>query len=88
MGEQVAEMWKWIKISFVVATPVCVLSVAKDVFFVDHVHRPHGPLPDYMAVQVSATRRTPALSTSPRFSQYFTVLIFSTTRPHPCPSAR
>mmetsp|Transcript_44846 Transcript_44846/g.95462 ORF Transcript_44846/g.95462 Transcript_44846/m.95462 type:complete len:147 (-) Transcript_44846:241-681(-) len=50
-AEEVAEMWKWIKISFVVATPVCVLSVAKDVLFVEHVHRPHGPLPDYMAIQ-------------------------------------
>ncbi|KAL7534783.1 hypothetical protein ACHAXR_010191 [Thalassiosira sp. AJA248-18] len=50
--EEIAEMWKWIKISFVVAAPVCVLSIAKDVFFVDHVHRPHGPLPDYMAIQV------------------------------------
>ena len=52
MEEEVAEMWKWIKISFVVAAPVCVLSIAKDVLFVDHVHRPHGPLPDYMAIQV------------------------------------
>ena len=50
--EEIAEMWKWIKISFIVATPVCVLSIAKDVFFVDHVHRPHGPLPDYMDIQV------------------------------------
>mmetsp|Transcript_3305 Transcript_3305/g.6217 ORF Transcript_3305/g.6217 Transcript_3305/m.6217 type:complete len:145 (+) Transcript_3305:49-483(+) len=50
--EEIAEMWKWIKISFVVAVPVCVLSIAKDVLFVDHVHRPHGPLPDYMEIQV------------------------------------
>ena len=30
-AEEVAEMWKWIKISFVVATPVCVLSILKDI---------------------------------------------------------
>ena len=51
-AEEIAEMWKWIKISFIVAAPVCVLSIAKDVLFVDHVHRPEGPLPDYMAIQV------------------------------------
>mmetsp|Transcript_12020 Transcript_12020/g.22341 ORF Transcript_12020/g.22341 Transcript_12020/m.22341 type:complete len:144 (+) Transcript_12020:674-1105(+) len=51
-SEEIAEMWKWIKMSFFVATPICVLSVAKDVFLVDHVHRRAGPEPDYMAIQV------------------------------------
>ncbi len=51
-SEEIAEMWKWIKISFIVALPVCVLSMAKDVLFVGHAHRPHGPLPDYMEIQV------------------------------------
>ncbi len=51
-SEEIAEMWKWIKISFIVALPVCVLSIAKDVLFVGHAHRPHGPLPDYMEIQV------------------------------------
>mmetsp|Transcript_33483 Transcript_33483/g.61508 ORF Transcript_33483/g.61508 Transcript_33483/m.61508 type:complete len:150 (+) Transcript_33483:61-510(+) len=50
-AEELAEMWKWIKISFAVATPVCVLSVVKDLTLIDHAHRPHGPLPDYMAIQ-------------------------------------
>ena len=50
--EEIAEMWKWIKISFIVAAPVCVLSVLKDLLFVPHAHRPHGPLPDYMDIQV------------------------------------
>ena len=52
MDQEIAEMWKWIKISFLVATPVCVLSIAKDVFLIDHAHRQEGPLPDYMAIQV------------------------------------
>eukprot|EP01083_Nonionella_stella_P101274 286892_1 len=51
-AEEVAEMWKWIKISFVVATPVCILSILKDIFLVPHAHRQEGPLPDYMAIQV------------------------------------
>lgn len=50
--EEMAEMWKWVKISAVVAAPVCVLSVLKDMLFVGHTHRPEGPLPDYMNIQV------------------------------------
>ncbi|KAL7466747.1 hypothetical protein ACHAXS_007030 [Conticribra weissflogii] len=50
-AEEVEEMWKWIKISAVVAAPVCVLSILKDMFFVEHSHRPHGPLPEYMNIQ-------------------------------------
>jgi len=50
--EEVAEMWKWIKISAVVAAPVCVLSILKDVFLIEHAHRKHGPMPDYMEIQV------------------------------------
>ena len=50
--EEFAEMIKWIKISAVVAAPVCVLSVLKDLLFVGHVHRPEGDMPDYMNIQV------------------------------------
>lgn len=50
--EELAEMWKWVKISVVVAAPVCILSMVKDALFVPHAHRPHGPLPDYMDIQV------------------------------------
>jgi cytochrome c oxidase subunit 6a len=50
--EEVAEMWKWIKISAVVAAPVCVLSILKDVFLIEHAHRKHGTMPDYMEIQV------------------------------------
>jgi len=51
-AEEVAEMWKWIKVSFIVAFPVCVLSVVKDLTLIDHPHRKEGPQPDYMAIQV------------------------------------
>eukprot|EP00571_Detonula_confervacea_P004334 CAMPEP_0172321020 /NCGR_PEP_ID=MMETSP1058-20130122/41984_1 /TAXON_ID=83371 /ORGANISM="Detonula confervacea, Strain CCMP 353" /LENGTH=127 /DNA_ID=CAMNT_0013036393 /DNA_START=563 /DNA_END=946 /DNA_ORIENTATION=- len=51
-AEEIAEMYKWIKISFIVAVPVCILSGLKDLLFVPHAHRQEGPLPDYMAIQV------------------------------------
>mmetsp|Transcript_11144 Transcript_11144/g.16860 ORF Transcript_11144/g.16860 Transcript_11144/m.16860 type:complete len:143 (-) Transcript_11144:276-704(-) len=50
-AEEVAEMWKWVKLSIFVATPVCVLSVIKDLTLVDHPHRKHGPEPDYMKIR-------------------------------------
>ena len=51
-AEEVAEMWKWVKLSIFVATPVCVLSVLKDLSpFVEHAHRKHGPEPDYMRIR-------------------------------------
>lgn len=50
-AEEVAEMWKWVKLSIFVATPVCVLSVVKDLTLVDHQHRPAGPEPDFMRIR-------------------------------------
>mmetsp|Transcript_6457 Transcript_6457/g.9143 ORF Transcript_6457/g.9143 Transcript_6457/m.9143 type:complete len:140 (+) Transcript_6457:53-472(+) len=51
---EIAEMWKWVKISFIVAFPVCVLSSMKDVFFGEHHHEDEGPKPDYMAIRSKA----------------------------------
>jgi cytochrome c oxidase subunit 6a len=53
-AEEVAEMNKWIKISIMVAFPVCILSVAKDLLLVEHAHRKHGPEPDYMKIRNKA----------------------------------
>lgn len=53
-AEEVEEMWKWIRISFIVALPICVLSSIKDVLFGEHHHDDHGPKPDYMAIQNKA----------------------------------
>mmetsp|Transcript_7965 Transcript_7965/g.14999 ORF Transcript_7965/g.14999 Transcript_7965/m.14999 type:complete len:144 (+) Transcript_7965:808-1239(+) len=50
-AEEVAEMNKWIKISVLVAAPVCVLTVAKDLLLVEHAHRKEGPEPDYMRIR-------------------------------------
>lgn len=49
--EELAEMYKWIKISVLVAAPVCVLTVAKDLLLVEHPHRKEGPEPDYMRIR-------------------------------------
>ena len=51
-SEEWTELWTWIKISFFVCGPVVVLSIAKDLAFEEHAHRPHGPLPEYMGVRV------------------------------------
>ena len=53
-AEEVEEMWKWIKISVMVATPVCVLSVLKDQLLIEHTHRKHGPEPDYMRIRTKS----------------------------------
>jgi len=50
-AEEEAEMWKWIKITFAVAIPICVLSVFKDTFLIEHPHRKHEPEPDYMRIR-------------------------------------
>mmetsp|Transcript_20134 Transcript_20134/g.22990 ORF Transcript_20134/g.22990 Transcript_20134/m.22990 type:complete len:142 (-) Transcript_20134:327-752(-) len=49
--EEVDEMWKWIKISFIIAIPVCVLACAKDYFFEEHHHDDGKAKPDYMKVR-------------------------------------
>eukprot|EP00559_Dactyliosolen_fragilissimus_P004714 CAMPEP_0184862212 /NCGR_PEP_ID=MMETSP0580-20130426/6702_1 /TAXON_ID=1118495 /ORGANISM="Dactyliosolen fragilissimus" /LENGTH=104 /DNA_ID=CAMNT_0027359969 /DNA_START=531 /DNA_END=845 /DNA_ORIENTATION=+ len=50
-AEELNEMWKWVKISIMVAAPVCVLTVAKDIVLGEHAHRKEGPLPDYMNIR-------------------------------------
>jgi cytochrome c oxidase subunit 6a len=49
--DEVNEMTKWIKITFLIAVPICVLSVAKDTFLIEHPHRKTGPEPDYMRIR-------------------------------------
>mmetsp|Transcript_9159 Transcript_9159/g.18731 ORF Transcript_9159/g.18731 Transcript_9159/m.18731 type:complete len:146 (-) Transcript_9159:640-1077(-) len=50
-AEELDEMWKWVKLSLFVATPVCVLTLLKDMLFVEHDHRKPGPEPDYMRIR-------------------------------------
>eukprot|EP00546_Thalassionema_frauenfeldii_P006669 CAMPEP_0178913542 /NCGR_PEP_ID=MMETSP0786-20121207/10901_1 /TAXON_ID=186022 /ORGANISM="Thalassionema frauenfeldii, Strain CCMP 1798" /LENGTH=141 /DNA_ID=CAMNT_0020586297 /DNA_START=27 /DNA_END=452 /DNA_ORIENTATION=- len=53
-AEEVDEMWKWIKISFIVAFPVCILSCVKDLVFGEHPHHDDSPKPDYMKIRNKA----------------------------------
>jgi cytochrome c oxidase subunit 6a len=49
------EMWKWIRITFYVGFPVCVIGLIKDqLFFSDHGHHHEGPSPDYLAINNKA----------------------------------
>jgi cytochrome c oxidase subunit 6a len=50
-AEEVAEMWRWINITFWVGVPVCALSIFYSFFFDEHPHRHEGALPDYMNVR-------------------------------------
>uniref|UniRef100_A0A6U3QIP8 Cytochrome c oxidase subunit n=2 Tax=Ditylum brightwellii TaxID=49249 RepID=A0A6U3QIP8_9STRA len=51
MSEELDEMWKWVKISIMVAAPVSVLACIKDVLTIEHDHRKPGPEPDYMQIR-------------------------------------
>ena len=54
-AEEIDEMWKWVKISFVVALPICAISALKDILFEEHGHgHSHGPMPDYMKIRTKA----------------------------------
>jgi len=53
-NEELDEMWKWIKISFFIAIPVCFVSSMKDIFAGDHHARQEGELPDYMRIRSKA----------------------------------
>lgn len=49
--EDVAEMWRWVNITFWVGLPICGLSVLYSFFFDEHPHRFDGELPEYMKVR-------------------------------------
>jgi cytochrome c oxidase subunit 6a len=46
-----AEMWRWVNISFFVGLPVCVISVVYSFIMDEHPHRADGELPEYMVVR-------------------------------------
>jgi cytochrome c oxidase subunit 6a len=50
-NEEWGELWTWIKISIFVCGPICVGAIAKDLIILEHDHRPHGPLPEYMGIR-------------------------------------
>ena len=50
-AEEVAEMWRWVSITFWVGFPVVFLSAFYTIFFDEHAHRVDGELPEYMHVR-------------------------------------
>jgi cytochrome c oxidase subunit 6a len=50
-AEEVAEMWRWVNITFWVGLPVCALSVVYSYVMDEHPHRHEGALPEYMVVR-------------------------------------
>eukprot|EP00545_Synedropsis_sp_CCMP1620_P002307 CAMPEP_0119007054 /NCGR_PEP_ID=MMETSP1176-20130426/2736_1 /TAXON_ID=265551 /ORGANISM="Synedropsis recta cf, Strain CCMP1620" /LENGTH=108 /DNA_ID=CAMNT_0006959117 /DNA_START=187 /DNA_END=513 /DNA_ORIENTATION=+ len=53
-AEEVNEMYKWIKISFMVGLPICFVSSLKDIFFGEHPHEHEGAQPEYMKIRTSS----------------------------------
>ena len=53
-AEEVEEMWKWIRITFYVGLPVCLIGIVKDQLFAEHGHARADPKPDYMNIQNKA----------------------------------
>ncbi len=49
--EEVAEMWRWVNLTFVVGIPIVLLSAFYSAFFDEHPHRFEGELPEYMNVR-------------------------------------
>lgn len=45
------EMWRWVNITFMVAVPICIVSLLYSYFCDDHVHRIDGEMPEYMTVR-------------------------------------
>lgn len=51
MEEEVAEMYKWIKVTFMVGLPICAVSLFFSFATEEHHHKPEGELPEYIAVR-------------------------------------
>lgn len=49
--EEISEMWRWVKITFMVALPITGLSMAYSLLFDVHPHRFEGELPEYMKIR-------------------------------------
>jgi len=51
LEEEVSEMYKWIKVSFMVGIPICVASLIFSFAMEEHAHRPEGEVPEYLAIR-------------------------------------
>ena len=46
--EEVAEMYKWVKVTFMVGLPICLASVVFSFVMEEHAHKPEGELPEFI----------------------------------------
>ena len=51
LKEEVEEMYKWVKITFAVGVPMCLLSSIYSFVFDEHAHRAEGEMPEFMKVR-------------------------------------
>lgn len=51
MEEEIAEMWRWVNISFWVAIPVTILSGIYSITMDEHPHRVDQGVPEYMKIR-------------------------------------
>lgn len=50
-AEEVAEMFRWVNITFMVGLPICALSLLYSFIMDEHEHRVEGAMPEYMTVR-------------------------------------
>merc|ERR1712087_842591 len=51
LAEEVHEMYKWVKVTFMVGLPICVASFIYSFAMEEHAHRPEGEVPEYLAIR-------------------------------------
>lgn len=51
LEEEISEMYKWVKVSFMVGLPICFASLIYSFAMEEHHHKPEGELPEYIAVR-------------------------------------
>jgi hypothetical protein len=49
--EEIAEMYRWINVTFFVGFPIVLASLAYSFLFEEHRHRIEGDLPEYMKIR-------------------------------------
>jgi cytochrome c oxidase subunit 6a len=49
--EEIHEMYKWVKVTFMFGLPICVASLIFSFATEEHAHRPEGALPEYLAIR-------------------------------------
>jgi cytochrome c oxidase subunit 6a len=51
LDEEIHEMYKWVKLSFMVGLPICLVSLIFSFTMEEHHHRAEGALPEYLAIR-------------------------------------